>query len=127
MDRVPAMTTEPQYKSLRVSPETHRKIHDLAAKLNGSADEALAFLLGLSTVRVPVSPEQRARWQAAADNAGQQLGAFVEARVEGALMYGGDPYGLQLIYEHVRALTQHAGVQPIRVVQADDPRTRAHP
>lgn len=122
MDRVPAMTTESKDKMLRVSPETHRQVHDLAARLGKSADETLAYLLGVSTLRVPVSDVLRQRWQEAADRAGQTLPDFIVARVEGAISYGGDRTGLQLVYEHVQALTKAAGVDPIPV---NTPSTRA--
>lgn len=122
------MASDPQYKSIRVGLETHRRLHDLAAQINGSADDAIAFMLGMSAVRVPVTETQRERWQAAADHAGMKLSAFIAARVEGALAYGGDPYGLQLVYEHVSALTRAAGVEPIPVTPRPPQSTPgAHP
>lgn len=115
MSMVPAMTTEPKDKMLRVSAATHRQVHDLAAHLGKSADETLAYLLGVSALRVPLSGVQRERWQEAANRAGQTLADFVTARVEGAIAYGGDPDGLQRVYEHVLALTTAAGLKPIPV------------
>lgn len=108
------MTSPVTYKTLKVSPETHQQVHDLAAKLGGSADDALAYLLSASTVRVPVSDIQRERWNQAAHADGMPLAEFVKMRVEAAIAYGADQYGLTLIFEHVQALTKAAGVLPIR-------------
>ena len=115
MDRVPRMATEPQYKSIRVSVDTHQRVHDLAARLGKSADETLQFLLGDNTVRVPAGAVLRDRWEEAARKAGLPLADFIIVRVEAAMAYGGDPSGLQAVYEHVLALTRAAGLKPIPV------------
>lgn len=108
------MTSPVTYKTIKVSPETHKRVHDLAAKLGGSADDALDHLLGTSTVQVPVTAIQRRRWNEAADAQGMLLPEFVKMRVEAAITYGADPHGLTLIFEHVQALTKAAGILPIR-------------
>lgn len=118
------MATPPGTKTVRVSLQTHEKLMDLADRINGSADDALAFLLGTSTVRVPISDIQRNRWSEAAAAAGVSLSEFVRMRVEAAIEYGADPQGLQRIYEHVQALTAAAGVRPIPVVRPSTPRTQ---
>lgn len=109
------MGTPATTKTLRVSQETHERVHKLAEKLGGTAEDALRFLLGSSTVRVPVSDTQRRRWERAAAVQGVSLSEFVRLRVEAALAFDADPIGLHMIYEHVRALTEAAGVKPIPV------------
>lgn len=108
----PSPPAQPTYKTLRVDLETHEKIMRLAAHLNGSADDALRHLLGLSTVRVQVSEVQRDRWAEAAAEAGVSLPEFVKLRVESAIQFGFDPGTMGMIYAHVRALSTAAGVRP---------------
>jgi hypothetical protein len=108
------MTAPVDYKTIKVSAEVHRRIHNIAAKLNTSADGAIAFLLGDSTVRVPVSDQQRERWKAAAETAGASVEEFVKLRVEAAIQYTGDPAALRTIYDHVFAIAHHAGITPVR-------------
>lgn len=95
------MTAPTPQKSLRVSEEVHRAVHDLAQKINGSADDALGHLLGESTVRVPVTDRQRHRWTVAAREAGVTVDQFVMMRVEAALQFGSDPTTLKLIWERL--------------------------
>lgn len=111
---MPIMTAPPEYKTIKVSPEVHRKIHTMANDLNTSADGAIAFLLGTSTVRVPVSDVQRERWKTAADAAGVTLAEFVVLRVESAIQYTGDPQALKTLYDHVFAIAYHHGITPVR-------------
>lgn len=108
------MTAPVDNKTIKVSPEVHRRIHNIAAKLNTSADGAIAFLLGDSTVRVPVSEEQRERWNAAAETVGVPVEEFVKLRVEAAIQYTGDPQALRSIYDHVFAVAYHMGITPVR-------------
>jgi hypothetical protein len=108
-------------KTVRIKAETHKRIMDLAARLEGNADDALNFLLGESTVRVPVSDIQRKRWSDAAHEAGVSLAQFVMMRVEGALQYGADPAGLQQIYEQVKEVARFVGMRRIRVDQSTPP------
>ncbi|MFB6976925.1 hypothetical protein ACFWBG_34765 [Nocardia salmonicida] len=126
------MATEPQYKSIRVSVDTHQRVHDLAARLGKSADETLQFLLGDHTVRIPAGPVLQDRWEEGARKAGLPLAEFVVVCVEGSMTYGAPPSGLQLVFEHVQALTRAAGVKPIPVnvkpTRPPGPSTRrAHP
>lgn len=106
------MTAPVQYKTIKVSAETHRQIHDLAARLGGSADDALGHLLDASTIRVPVSDIQRERWSGAAAHAGVSLPEFIRMRVEAALTYGTDPGTLNMIYRDVHALCIANGITP---------------
>lgn len=108
------MTAPVEYKTLKVSPEVHRKIHTIAAKLETSADGAIASLLDSSTVRVPVSEQQRERWTEAAESVGVPVEEFVKLRVEAALQYTGDPAALRTIYDHVFAIAYHHGITPVR-------------
>jgi hypothetical protein len=107
-------------KTIRVSIETHKRLMDLADRLEGSADDAMNHLLGSSTVRVPVSDIQHKRWSEAAHEAGVGLAEFVKMRVEGALHYGADPAGLQQIYHQVTAIARHVGMRR----RAVDPSTK---
>lgn len=103
------MTPPGVYKTLKVSPETHARVHELANRLNGSADEAIAYLLGRSTVCVPLSAIQRERWKTAADEAGVALPEFVKMRVEAALQYDGDLSALWLIRDQLRVIARTLG------------------
>jgi hypothetical protein len=109
-DTTPSPPPQPTTKQLRVSLETHEKVMRLAAGIKGTADDALRALLGMSTVRVPVTDIQRARWAEAAAEDGVGLEDFVEMRVEAAVQYGFDPGTLGLIYERVNALARQAGL-----------------
>lgn len=75
-----------------------------------SVDELIASLIGMSTIRVPVSDIQRHRWEIAAQNAGLTIEQFVTMRVEAALTFGTDPGTLRLIYNEVKAI--RTGVAP---------------
>jgi hypothetical protein len=105
-------------KTVRVKDQTHKRLMDLAERLDGNADDALNFLLGESTVRVPVSDIQRKRWSDAAHDAGVSLAEFVKMRVEGALQYGADPAGLQQIYDQVKAIARFVGMRRRSVDQS---------
>lgn len=103
------MTAPHPQKTIRVSEEVHRAVHDLAQKIGGSADDALGHLLGESTVRVPLSDAQRRRWTLAAREVGVSVDQFVKLRVESALQFGSDPNVLELIYKDVQHLRALAG------------------
>lgn len=85
------MSAPVESKTIKVSPDVHRRIHSIAAKLETTADGAIAFLLGSGTVRVPVSTTERDRWNDAAQAAGLSVEEFVKLRVEAALALGCDP------------------------------------
>ncbi|WP_298561404.1 hypothetical protein, partial [Streptomyces luteogriseus] len=108
------MTAPVEYKSIKVSPDIHRRIHSIAAKLETTADGALAFLLGAGTVRVPVSPAEKARWNAAAQAQGLTVEEFVKLRVEAALALGCDVgklhQNISQIHQTVSALGRLAGL-----------------
>lgn len=110
------MTAPPDTKTVRVSPDNHAKLMSLARQLDGTADDAFGYLIGESTVRVPISDVQRSRWDHAAELAGLSLAQFIVMRVEAALQYGGDPAGLQRIYERVDGIARALELSP-RVVR----------
>lgn len=89
-----------QNKQLRVSADTHRRVHNIAAKFQGTADDAIRYLLGQDVVRVPVTDRQRERWTAAAEAAGVPLPEFIAMRVEAAISFGSDPaYAMSQLWE----------------------------
>lgn len=79
------MTAPINTKTIRVQPETHETIHNMAQSLNGTADDAIRWLLNPNMVRVQCTAEQKEKWQHAADVAGMSLGEWVILRVEAAL------------------------------------------
>jgi hypothetical protein len=80
----------------------------MAAKMpNGTADGAIRYLLGESTVRVPVTDIQRARWTTQAEHAGVTLAEFVALRVEAAIQFGSDPAMLRQIWETTNRIEQN--------------------
>lgn len=111
-DTKPSPPAQPTTKQLRVSLNTHERVMRLAAHLNGTADDALRHLLGLSTVRVPVSDIQRERWIEAARIAGVSLPEFVEMRVEAALAFGFDPGTMAVIRDRVESIARTVGAPP---------------
>jgi len=112
------MTAPVNTKSIRVSPETHARIARIADRTGGTMEGALAFLLGESTIRVPVSDTERARWTEAADRLGLSVEEFVKLRVEAALQYGADPLALMQVYEYVRGIADTVGARPRPVYRA---------
>jgi hypothetical protein len=108
----------PNTKTVRVGFDTHQALHDLAHQINGTADDAIRHLLGLSTVRVPVSEIQRQRWIAAARDAGVSVHEFVKMRVEAAIQFGADPTGLQTVYEHVRGIARALNLRQVPSTQS---------
>jgi hypothetical protein len=108
------MGTPTDSKTIRVSNETHKRLMSLAADINGTADDALSHLLGLSTVRVPVSEVQRERWTAYANAQGVSIAEWVKLRVEAAIQYGTDQGTMHVVLDHVRALASAAGVRVTR-------------
>lgn len=118
---VPGMATPPSTKTARFSPENHTALMALADQIEGTADDALAHLLGQSTIRIPISDVQRARWEHAAEQAGVSVEQFVAMRVEAAMAYNGDPGGLQLIYEHVRGIARALDLRPRTVDRSTGP------
>lgn len=106
----PPPRPQPNTKSLRITVDTHTQVMRWAAHLNGTADDALRHLLGMSTVRVPISEGQRARWAEAAQESGMSLPEFIAMRVEAAVHYGGDPGTMGLILAHVQKQSERAGI-----------------
>lgn len=85
-------TPEPtkRVKTVRVSHDTWSRLGKLAERLNGSADDAIRFLLNRDMVRIPLTPERRERWERSAKEAGFPLDEHVAAVMESAVMYGTD-------------------------------------
>lgn len=106
---MPGMTTPVKYRGIKVSPETHQAIHDLADRLDTSADGAIRHLFNKGTVRLDLSETQRERWQTLADAAGVSLAQWVALKCEASTQQATATIGL--ILDHVRALTDHAGVR----------------
>lgn len=115
------MTTPDGTKQARFSGESHRQLMALAAELKGTADDALRYLIGLSTIRVPVSDIQRERWTAAARAAGVPVDEFIRLRVEACLTFGTDGTGIRRILDGVDALCRHAGLhgRPVNRASTD--------
>lgn len=99
-------TTDPRkgHKQLRVSDDTHNRVHNIADMLKGTADDAIRYLLGAATVRVPVTDIQRTRWAREADRAGVGLPEWVAMRVEAAIQYGTDPSTCRQIWQTVNQI-----------------------
>lgn len=109
------MTTPEPTKQARFSWGAHRELMQLADELGGTADDALRHLLGQSTVRVPVTDEQRHRWEAAAEDAGVPVDDFIRLRIEACLQFGTDGAVLAQLVNGVDALCRQAGLRPVRV------------
>jgi len=109
------MTTPDGTKQARFTLESHRKLMDLAAQLGGTADDALRHLLGLSTIRVPVTDIQRDRWIEAAEATGVSVDEFVRLRIEACLQFGTDGIAIRRVVDGVDALCRQAGLRPVRV------------
>ena len=119
------MSTPDGTKQARFSLEAHQSLMALAARLDGTADDALRHLLGLSTVRIGVTDEQRARWEAAAQRCGVSVDEFIRLRIEACLQFGTDGEAIQRIFLGVDALCRQAGLRQPSV--DNGPSVRSHP
>jgi hypothetical protein len=97
--------------TVKVSTDVHSRVRRLASELGASADEAIRLLVDPSTVRLPLSPEQHARWTAHARAAGLPLADWVAHQVEAVLTFGPQETINQIFYR-VDALARSAGVTP---------------
>ena len=104
------MATPDERKSMQVSPSVHEAVHTLATRLGTSADGALRHLLDMSTVRVQLSEQQRTRWTAAADEAGQSLPGWISHRIEAFLQQNPDRETINQIFYRVDMLCRQAGI-----------------
>lgn len=109
------MTTPDGTKSAKFSPEVHTRLMALARDLDGTADDALRHLLGMSTIRVEVSEVQRDRWSRAADDLGVTVDEFVRLRVEASIRFDLDRETLNQIFYRVDGLFHAVGVPPEQV------------
>lgn len=112
------MTTPDDSKTLRVSPETHAMVMSHARHIRGTVDEAVRDLGDPSTVRVPLSGTQRARWEAAAGDKGVRLGDYVRLLVEAGMTF--DPLTVHQIFYRVDALHRAAGIGPAAAPQQQE-------
>ncbi len=99
-------------KSVKVSTEVHSRVHQLATELGANADEAIRLLVDPSTVRLPLSPEQHARWTAYADASGIPLATWIEHRIEAAIQYGTDQGTMAEVLKHTRLLVARTAPKP---------------
>ena len=99
----------PGRKSLKVSTPVHSAVHDLATRLGKTANEAISLLVDESTVRLPLSTEQHARWTAVAQAAGLPLPEWIMQQCEAGIRYGGGETIVQ-IFRRVDMLCHHFGL-----------------
>lgn len=104
---LPPKSPQPQAKSLKVSEDSHRLVHNIARALNGNADDAIRSLLDPNQARIRLSPAQRRRWQEGADEAGVDLAEFIIMRVEGCLYARGDMPILVQMNDTLMRLARH--------------------
>ena len=105
------MTTPPGadgMKSAKFTPEVHAELMAVARQINGTMDDAIRYLLGMSVLRVPITPGQRARWAEAARKVGVPLDQFVAMRIEACLQFGTDGVAIMRIFDMVTELSRKA-------------------
>jgi len=106
-------STQNATKSIRVTADVHARLQRIVDTTGCQThSDAVSLLLDPNMIRIPVSPEQRARWTEFAKSNGMAVVDFVKARVEGAIFYGADPGALRRIHDMVFALTRAAGIMP---------------
>ena len=103
----------PSTKSLKCSTEVHEVIMRLVDDRGTNVDSVLRELTDPATVRIPMMPGQRERWDDAAGRTGMPLPVWIVTRVEGALLYGADRGSIELIYRHVRDMRAHLIGRPL--------------
>lgn len=72
-------------KTVKVNPTVHSLLMERARTEGASAGTALMRMLTDTSVKVPLEPVQRERWEAAAAAAGVSLPQFILLRVEAQL------------------------------------------
>lgn len=103
---------DPATKSLRCSTEVHERIMRLVDERGSSVDMTLRHLTDESTVRIPMMPGQRERWETAAAENGQPLAVWIVAHVEAALHYGADRGSIERLLKDVTEIKRHFGIAP---------------
>jgi hypothetical protein len=99
------MATPPSTKTVRVSLETHNRLNALAARMNGTVDDAVNYLFDREElIRLRVSDRQRERWQVCATQAGIPLPEFIAQCTEAAVQYGTDRGTMLLMIQHIREI-----------------------
>jgi len=106
------MNNPPERKSLKVSAPVHSRVHQVANELGASAHEAIRLLVDPSTVCLPLSPEQHARWTSYAQASGIPLAEWIEHRIEAAIQYGTDQGTMAEVLRHVRTLVARTAPPP---------------
>jgi predicted HicB family RNase H-like nuclease len=106
------MNNPPDRKSLKVSTRVHSRVHQVASELSTSAAEAIGLLVDPSTVCLPLSPEQHARWTRYAEASGISLAEWITHRVEAAIQYGTDQGTMAEVLKGVRALLARTAPPP---------------
>lgn len=69
-------------KTIKVNEAAHEKLTELARERETTAGRALLALLNDDSVKVPLEPVQRKRWEQAAALQGVSLPQFILLRVE---------------------------------------------
>jgi len=72
-------------KTVKVSPVAHERLMERSRALSKPAGVVLLDLLEDDSVKVPLEPVQRERWEAAAAECGVSLPQFILLTVEGLL------------------------------------------
>jgi len=106
------MNNPPERKSLKVSPDVHLAVHQLATQLGASAQEAIRLLVDPSTVRLPLSTEQHERWTSYAEASGVPLDQWITYRIEAAIQYGTDQGTMAEVLKGVRTLLTRTAPPP---------------
>jgi hypothetical protein len=109
MDTPPTRETT---KSVRLTPEVHARLSRVADGLNGTMNDAIAWLLDPNTLRIRLTEDQKKRWAEAAGGNGIELYDFVVYRVEASLHYGADPGVIRRIHDMTLALTRAHNIIP---------------
>lgn len=97
-------------KSLRVSTEVHERIMALVDERGWNVDSVIRHLTDETTVRIPMMPGQRARWESAAAERGMPLPVWVVGHVESALHYGADRGTIEALRTGIEEIKQHFGI-----------------
>lgn len=94
-------------KSLRVSEETHAALMRYTSGIGPvSVDYVLGQLLSPTTVHIPLTEGQRARWDAQAAKYGMSAAEFAKQRTEFALQLGTDQTTIRHMHTMLERITE---------------------